>query len=127
MTHDDVQRWLERYVAAWRTYDPAGDRRPVRRRRRVPLPPVGRADRGPGRDRRAPGLPPRQRDRAMSPILGRALRRSPSTAIGPLRSARAATSHPDGSPETLYHNPYLLAFDGDGRCRSFVEYFVERK
>ena len=23
MTHDDVQAWLDRYVAAWRTYDPA--------------------------------------------------------------------------------------------------------
>ena len=21
MTHDDVQRWLDRYVAAWRSYD----------------------------------------------------------------------------------------------------------
>ncbi len=23
MTHDDVQAWLDRYVDAWRTYDPA--------------------------------------------------------------------------------------------------------
>lgn len=23
MTHDDVQDWLDRYVVAWRTYDPA--------------------------------------------------------------------------------------------------------
>jgi hypothetical protein len=23
LTHDDVQRWLDAYVDAWRTYDPA--------------------------------------------------------------------------------------------------------
>src|SRR5512142_1898918 len=23
MTHDDVQAWLDRYIDAWRTYDPA--------------------------------------------------------------------------------------------------------
>ena len=22
MTHDDVQAWLDRYIAAWRSYDP---------------------------------------------------------------------------------------------------------
>ena len=31
------------------------------------------------------------------------------------------------TPEKLYHNVYLLEFDGDGRCSSFIEYFVEQK
>jgi hypothetical protein len=25
-----------------------------------------------------------------------------------------------------YDNAYLLEFDDDGRCRSFIEFFVER-
>ena len=41
MTHDDVQAWLDRYVAAWSSYDPEAIGDAVHRRRRVPLPPVG--------------------------------------------------------------------------------------
>ena len=52
MTRDDVARWLDRYIDAWRTYDRDAIRALFRRRRRVPLPPVGRA--GPRRRRRSP-------------------------------------------------------------------------
>ena len=27
---------------------------------------------------------------------------------------------------TVYHNVYLLEWDGDGRCRSFTEIYAER-
>ena len=26
-----------------------------------------------------------------------------------------------------YHNVFLLEFDGDGRCRSFTEVFIEQR
>ena len=31
----------------------------------------------------------------------------------------------DGSFKTRYYNVFLLRFDEDGRCSSFIEYFVE--
>jgi len=32
----------------------------------------------------------------------------------------------DGHPERLYHNAYLLRFDGDGRCVEFREFYMRR-
>ncbi len=43
----------------------------------------------------------------------------------PWRPARAATSGAGG--RKTYHNVYLLEFDGDGRCRSFTELFMEQR
>jgi hypothetical protein len=28
-------------------------------------------------------------------------------------------------PERLYHNCFLMEFDGDGRCRSFTEFYMK--
>lgn len=128
MTHDDVQGWLDRYVAAWRSYDPAaiGDLfsddadyryhpydEPLRGRAEIV------------RSWVAPGGNESQRDEPGSwsahyePYAVDADR---AVAIG--WSRYLAT---DDEPEKLYHNCYLLRFDGSGRCRSFTEYFVEQK
>ena len=33
---------------------------------------------------------------------------------------------PGGPVEKVYDNCFVIRFDGDGRCREFTEWFVER-
>ena len=120
MTADDVQRWLDAYVAAWASYDEAEITalftddcayrydpfcRSARRRRRD----RGRLAEGPGRAGIVGGgvsVVRRRRRSARSPSARRATRR---------RARR-------------YANTYLLEFAADGRCSSFTEwFFLERK
>ena len=50
MTHDDVQRWLDRYVEAWRSYDPTAIGALFGEDATVPLPARGTRSRVTGRD-----------------------------------------------------------------------------
>jgi len=128
MTRDDVQVWLDRYVVAWRSFDPQaiGDLfaanasyryypydDPIEGRDdivRAWVSPDGNAS---SRDE------PDTWDARYEPF---AVDGDRAVAIGWSRYFAAGDT-----PEKLYHNAYLLEFDGDGRCRSFVEYFVEQK
>ena len=120
MTHDDVQHWLERYVAAWDTYDPEA---------------IGALF--------ADGAEYRYQPWA-EPIVGRdaivaswlenkdepgswtahydawSFDGERASAIGESRYLNA-----DGSVRTQYHNHFALRFDGHGRCVEFVEYYME--
>ena len=63
MTRDDVQRWLDGYVAAWRDVRPRGDRRAVQPGCDLSIPPVRRAGDRPRRDRGGlAGIARRRRD-----------------------------------------------------------------
>ena len=125
MTRDDVQAWLDRYIDAWRTYDPAaigdlfaedaeyryrpGDE-PVRGREAIVrdwVAPEGNASTRDEPDSWAAKYEPYavEADRAV--------------AIGWSRYLASGET-----PEKRYHNCYLLEFDAQGRCRSFTEYFV---
>ena len=121
MTHDDVQHWLDRYVAAWDTYDPAA---------------IGALFADEAEYRYQPWAEPLVGRDAIVARLARRTRTSPprgrrtttsgrSTASGRRRSARAATRTPMARSATLYHNHFVLRFDGHGRCVEFVEYFME--
>lgn len=128
MTHDDVQDWLDRYVAAWRTYDPVAIGElfgqdaeyryhpwdePIRGRDEIVRAWVAPEGSESGRDE------PDTWDARYEPY---AVEGGRAVAIGWSRYLA------DGdSPEKLYHNCYLLEFDGDGRCRSFTEYYVEQR
>ena len=35
-------------------------------------------------------------------------------------------TEPGGPVETVYDNCFVMRFDGDGRCREFTEWFIER-
>lgn len=126
MTHDDVQRWLDRYVAAWRSYDPVaiGDLfsedaeyryhpwdEPVRGRAEIVRAWV--APEGNESERDEPG----SWDAEYEPY---AVDGDRAVAVG---LSRYFTR--DETPERRYHNSFLLRFDGEGRCRSFTEFFVE--
>ena len=120
MTHDDVQRWLDRYVAAWDSYDAEA---------------IGALFADEAEYRYQPWA---------EPVVGRdavvaswtedkdaagswaahydvwAFDGERASAIGESRYL-----NPDGSFKTLFHNHFALRFDGHGRCVEFVEYYME--
>lgn len=129
MTHDDVQRWLDRYIEAWQTYDgatiadlfaedavyryvPWGE--PVKGRDTIvndwlnPTPPRGRDEPGTWKARYEPLV-----------VEG-----DSAVAIGETWYFADASQ----SEETHhYWNLWPLRFDADGRCTEFTEYFMQRK
>ncbi|HEY6012758.1 MAG TPA: nuclear transport factor 2 family protein [Candidatus Limnocylindrales bacterium] len=125
MTHDDVQAWLDRYIDAWRTYDPAA---------------IGDLFAEDAEYRYHPyDEPERGRDTIVrdwvEPEGGASTRDAPGSwdahyepyAVEGDRAVATGWSRyfaTGDTPEKLYHNVYLLEFDGDGRCRSFIEYYV---
>lgn len=127
MNHDAVQRWLDAYLGAWKSYDPdqiaalfAEDAayryhpadEPVRGREaiiRAWLEPAG--DEG-GRD--TPGT----YDGDYRPF---AVDGDRAVAVG------TSTYWTDASRSQLrdvFYNCWLLEFDDAGRCRSFTEYYM---
>jgi ketosteroid isomerase-like protein len=128
MTHDDVQDWLDRYVSGWRTsaaeaigalfaedaeyrYHPWDE--PVRGREAIVRDWVAPEGDASTRDQ------PDSWDAQYEPY---AVDGDRAVATG--WSRYFATGD---TPEKLYHNVYLLEFDGDGRCRSFTEFFMLQK
>jgi SnoaL-like domain len=120
LTRDDVQRWLDAYVDAWRTYDRqaigdlfAADASYRYQPYRDPV--VGRdaivADWLEDPD--AAG----SWEAAYEPY---AVDGDRAVAVGESRYLEA-----DGSLRTVYYNVWLLRFDGEGRCAEFVEYWRE--
>ena len=130
MTRADVQRWLDRYVAAWKSYDsteiadlfsadaeyryhPWDD--PVRGREAIVadwIAPVGSAS-----SRDAEGT----YDAAYEAW---AVDGDRAVAVG---TSDYSTDASRTTRDRRYHNVYLLEFDADGRCRSFTESFIEQR
>jgi hypothetical protein len=126
MTHDEVQAWLDRYVAAWRSYDPAaiGDLFSVDAAYRYhpwDEPTHGRETIV--RDWLEPNGNASGRDQA-----GTYAATYRPYAVDGRRAVAVGTSDyldvPGGALERRYHNVFLLVFDEDGRCREFTELFM---
>ncbi len=120
MRREDVQIWLDRYIAAWSSYEEKA---------------IGDLFAEEAEYRYQPWA---------DPVVGRAAivadwlenKDEPGTwaahydvwsfdgeradAIGESRY-----TNPDGSFRTLYYNHFALRFDGHGKCVEFVEYFME--
>ncbi len=126
---ESLQQWLDRYVAAWRTYDPGL---------------IGDLFAEEAEYRFHPwGSPVHGRDAIvdawLSPDGDGAKRDAPGT-FDCLYEAFAVDGHravalgwtkywTDASRSTLkitYHNVFVLEFDGDHRCSSFLEQFMVR-
>ena len=121
MTHDDVQRWLDRYVAAWRSYDRAEIADLFAQDAVYKFHPW-EEDTARGRDaivaswvddQDAPG----SWDAWYKPF---AVEGDRAAVIGESRYTKE-----DGSLRDLYFNNWTLRFDEDGRCVEFVEYFMQ--
>lgn len=122
MTHDDVQRWLDRYVAAWRSNERAqieelftedavygyrpwdSDQHTVRGREAIVASWLDQPD--------APGA----WDARYEPY---AVDGDRAVAVGWSWYAAEGTE-----PEKRYHNAYLLRFGSDGRCAEFHEFYM---
>ena len=131
MTRDDVQAWLDRYVAAWEAYDPAaiGDlfsADAAYRYHPADEPIVGRdaivrswVDPDPGgaaSGRDDPGT-------YTARYEPYAVDGDRAVAVGWSRYWTDATRAVVAS---TFDNCFLLAFDGEGRCQSFTEFYRER-
>ena len=125
MKHADVQRWLDDYVAAWKSYDPEAIAalfaedvsyryhpydEPVRGRDAVVAAWRGEGDQDVASSRDDAGT----YDASYEPV---AVDGDVAVAVG---------SSTYTSPPTVYDNCYLIRFDEDGRCREFTEWFMER-
>jgi SnoaL-like domain len=124
MNHDVVQAWLDRYSEAWQTYEPDAIRDLFSpdaeyRYHAWDAPLIGRE--AILADWLSPEDDPAQRDQPGSfrshyePWL-----------VDGRRAVAIGTSDYDATadrPARTYHNCWLLEFDADGRCSSFVEYY----
>jgi ketosteroid isomerase-like protein len=122
MTRDDVQAWLDRYVAAWRSYDPAaiGDLFSADATYAYhPYDPAGEILRGREAivaDWLANRDDPASWEATYEPY---AVDGDRAVAIG--RSSYVASAD---APARTYWNNWLLRFDDEGRCREYIEYFM---
>jgi hypothetical protein len=122
MNRTSVGNWLERYVDAWRTYEPAKIRdlfsenatylyspydedKPLRGREAIVASWLENQD--------APGS--WQADYA------------PVAVEGNVAVARGRTRYvqPDGSLQREFANLFLIEFDDDGRCSRFTEWYMQ--
>ena len=121
-----VARWLERYIDAWSSYDPAAigelfsenalyryhpwdEPTPSHVRGRAAIVESWLGDQDPPGSWTAEYRPWVVRD-------------DRAVAVGDSRYLAA-----DGSTvEREFHNVFLLVFDGDGRCREFAEIYMKR-
>jgi hypothetical protein len=129
MTRNDVQVWLDRYVAAWESYDPAAignlfSADAQYRYHPADEPIVGRdaiVQSWTGPDGDASGRDePGTYEARYEPFTVDGHR---AVAVGWSRYWADASR---AAERTTYDNCFLLEFDADGRCRSFTEFFRER-
>jgi ketosteroid isomerase-like protein len=117
MTRDDFGRWLDAYVEAWRTYDPAA---------------IGALFSEDAEYRYHPWDEPLQgRDAIVADWL--ANRDEPGTWTAEYRPAVVAaddavatgvTRYDEAEGKREYHNVFVCRFDADGRCHEFTEHFM---
>ena len=131
MTREEVDRWLARYVEAWKTYDrdkiaelfaddinyryhPGDD--PIVGRDAVVQSWLGEGDHPDASDRDEPDTF-EAAYRAVAVDGDRAV----ATGISSYRD------DPGGPIVRVYDNCFVMQFDSEGRCREFTEWFMQRK
>ena len=120
MTHDDVERWLDRYIEAWRSYD----------RERI-------GDLF-AEDAECRYYPYEEPKRGRTEIVDSWLEDEdgpdsweaeyrPFAVEGEAAVATGRSYYrdePGGDIKRVYHNCFVLRFDADGRCSEFTEWFL---
>ena len=128
MDRTDAQAWLDRYVAAWLSYDaddiaslftedvlyryhPYDD--PIVGREAVVASWLGEANSDGASTRDAPGTYAAQYE--------------PVAVDGEIVVATGTSSYRerlDGQIVRVYHNCFVMRFDAEGRCQEFTEYYI---
>ena len=130
MTRADVDRWLDAYVAAWKSYEReaigelfADDVEyryhpwdsPIRGREAVVAAWLGESTPAGASTRDEPGT----YDASYRAV---AVDGDTAVAVG----TSTYSDEPGGAPTRAYDNCYVIRFDDDGRCREFTEWFMQR-
>ena len=130
MDRADVDRWLEAYVEAWKTYDPeqiaalfAADveyryhpyDEPIRGREAVVAAWLGESEAPNASTRDEPGT-------YEASYRTVAVDGDVAVAVG----TSTYLDSPGGSVDRVYDNCYVMRFDADGRCREFTEWYMKR-
>jgi ketosteroid isomerase-like protein len=125
-----VDKWLEAYVEAWKSYDPEqigalfADNvtyryhpydKPVIGREAVVESWLGEGDH--------PGASTRD-DEGTYDASYRTVAVDGDVAVATGTSSYSAT--PGGPVEKLFHNCFVMRFDADGRCTEYTEWYVQR-
>jgi SnoaL-like protein len=129
VTREEVQAWLDAYVAAWKSYERAAIEalfsedveyryhpydEPIRGREAVVRSWLGEGDHPDASERDEHGT----YDAAYAPV---AVDEDVAVATG-----ASTYLDDDGSVGDVYDNCFVMRFDADGRCRQFTEWYVER-
>lgn len=130
MDHETAQAWLDDYVAAWRSYDPAAIAalfsddvsyryhpydEPVLGRDAVVASWLGEGGADGASTRDAPGT----YDAHYAPVA----------VDGDVMVATGSSTYldePGGSVTQEFENCFVMRFDDEGRCRDFTEYYAKR-
>lgn len=130
MDREQAQQWLERYVAAWKSYDPGeigalfsddvsyrfyAYAEPVVGRDAVVASWLGESDSSTASTRDAPGT----YDAAYTAVA----------VDGDVVVATGTSTYldePGGQVTQVFDNCFVMRFDGEGRCRDFTEYYTKR-
>jgi hypothetical protein len=130
MDHATVQDWLDRYVAAWLTYEPEliGDLfsedvayryhpwdEPILGREQVVASWLGSSSEPGASTRDAPGT--------------YTASYAPVAVDGDVAVATGTSSYrhePDGPVVKIFRNCFVMRFASDGRCREFTEYYARQ-
>jgi ketosteroid isomerase-like protein len=119
VTRDDVQRWLDGYVDAWRTYDPASIAALFADDATYAYQPYREPLRGPDAIVASWLESPDAAGSWEAQYEPYAVDGDRAVAVGESRYLE------NGKLAALYYNVWLLRFDDDGRCADFVEYWRE--
>jgi hypothetical protein len=123
MTHESVQDWLDRYVAAWQSYDVEAIRALFGEEATYRYHPY---DEEPVVGRDAIAASWLEEDRVDEPGSFEA-RYEPFAVDGERAVATGVSTYfENGEVAKVYDNVFTLRFDADGRCTDFVEWFMER-
>jgi ketosteroid isomerase-like protein len=130
MDVESAQDWLDRYVAAWLSYDPDDVAalfsediayryhpydEPVVGREAVVAAWLAEDEQDGSSSRDVPGT----YEASYSPV---AIDGDTVVATGSSRYRDV----PDGPVVRIYENCFILRFDGNGRCREYTEYYLRR-
>jgi hypothetical protein len=128
--HSAVQQWLDRYVEAWLTYEPAliadlfstdAEYRyhpyddPIVGRDAVVASWFGEASEPGASSRDAPVT----YEASYAPV---AVEGDAAVATG----TSSYRTEPGGPVVRVFHNCFVMRFDADGRCREFTEFYVRQ-